>query len=710
MTNVQWHLLRLIQEIDELCNDSKGEIEYFLADYLALAAFRGEGFPKKAYQACLMMSEASFIAFQKTSIQRFGDARCFEKLDALHYRYVDNSSLLLDINVDVPWSYHGVAIDIKILQSVNEDRSWVRYEHPNGKIIKLPSKHFSAKSVSVFEGVPLPRVADIDFYMSVLCGRNWYTRKWPYVVRTESTKTFYDPVIPWKHFIERSEVAQFVGPDYKTAALNYNRKRRRRNAALDKVGGYRLLVDLTGDRFDYWERLYPRKAEVLKLAAENDLEALTMILRPYLERLEWYWKQGLTLVFDVDIFEAIKPLLQKRFGVNFLKKFTSAIPQEHEESISDYLRRQGVRHPLLAEDPEHLSFNPIDCEITSLSWRADNIEFSCRLKGAHLENDVMFSLEDDATGIPLIQIPCMGRRKSAEEISIDFGLDLKSVSDACVAQELIEKRKVRALRFILRIGKSSTRLVFGHKRVSGVFGNFISSAYQNEQVVLIPEEIDHGNLVFWLLPSQADALCTSVCGSPKARTKRPLLSGFLTRALEDLDFTAAHELLIDRSYLQHIDFFYHGADILASWGPENGKCLLETNATHLMQFQTPTLVRAGEKYFLKGPQADPIQSDIPAGFSGNILLQSLSAPCRIIGITIMNDYFKVLLVKKHEQFISYRVSADRAQSLDQKQGQKLVLGDELWRAYIKVTFIGSTRLFSLPAICSKNNHSLVDLK
>lgn len=635
MTDVQKHLLKLLREVDEISNNSEGKIVYFLADYLAWMGFHNKGFAGKVYQAQIMMTKSSFDSFQKDVRRQFGKSRLLEKLDYLHYRYVDNESLLLDTNGNVPWDQHGVAIDIKILWELESGDGFL-YKLPNGKNIELPVQLLSGQKRCIFEDVDLPQVEDLHFYLSALCGCNWMTAKWPYAVRTESRKSYYDSQISWRSFIKRTKVMQLVESDYgyeDIGGREYSCRRKEQQSTINKAAQYRRLIDLTGHRFDYWELFYPHKAEILRLAAENDFEALALMLKSYLEQLEKCWRHGETLVFDLDVHEAIKPLLDKRLGEESAKAFSDAIPKEHRQNISDYLVEQGVTHPLLATGLKSPSFDVPDCEITSLVRERNELTISGKLRARQLGDNIELLLENDVCKTSVFQVPLTFECSTEGDKQFVCDVNMKEIVDSREVKELLSAGGVHALRFVLRSKSAGIRLVLGSSEESGIIDNFAAFAYQDEHAVVVPEKTTYGNLIFWLLAPQGTDIHTLNCGHPVLRKHHSLYGNFLLSALADIDFSSAQALIANKDCLKSVAFSYEERAIQALWNCDTSRSI-KVSVTHLLYVQVDSFVRKGRHHFLQGKIVIPAHEDVSSKVLLSVLLQPLAPLKRLTKIDV----------------------------------------------------------------------------
>ena len=639
MTDVQKHLLKLLKEIDEISTNSEGKITYFLADHLAWMAHHNKGFAGKGYQAPIMMTQSSFDAFQEVVAQNFETSRSFERLNYLHYRYVDNESLMFDIGRKLPWSQYGVAIDIKILWEVGP-RDGFLYRLPTGKNAQFPLQLFSAQKRHPFEDTDLPQVEDIYFYLSALCGCDWASSEWPYAIRTESHKSYYDPQIPWESFMERSKVIQLIESDYGRIGVErdeYGHKREERQTAINKAAQYRRLIDLTGYHFDYWELFYPRKQEILKLEAENDFEALAKMLDSYLKQLEECWEHGESLVFDRDIFKAIEPLLKKRFGAEFLEEFKESLLEEYNQNLDEYLHEQKTSHLLLERAISFSSQEPFVCKITSLKWEHDDLIFAGEMSGNQLRDDLKLFIESDVCATSILSVPIDFRERSASSGRFSCRVNMEEIVNACLENGLVTEGGVHALRFVIRSKEGDFRLIFGNRRSGGLFDTFVASAYQNEHAILVPEETSwgspSGSFMLWLFNPKGTSIHSSVCGRPVAREQRQPFSNLLTRALSDFDFVAAKSLITDENHLDSLSFSYDSKRIQVSW-KYSEESSIEAPATHLLRLKMDSFVKREKCYFLQGTLTVPTSGDISSDLSAAILLHSESSSKKLLKVNV----------------------------------------------------------------------------
>lgn len=87
--------------------------------------------------------------------------------------------------------------------------------------------------------------------------------------------------------------------------------------------------------------------EPVELSSAEELE---LRLKPFLSKVEYYYKKGLGFSFDEDVLQLALPILRKRHGDGYVEKLLKMMPEEYRtESVEDILRANGVDHPLLRD-------------------------------------------------------------------------------------------------------------------------------------------------------------------------------------------------------------------------------------------------------------------------------------------------------------------------------------------------------------------------
>lgn len=121
MTDVQLVLLKLLREIDQICE--KEQIDYFLADHTAFYAYMKNRFTSKVYEANVLMTQEDALKFCKVVQTLAPKNRTLEslktnkKMPGCYFRYTDENTLLMDL--DTTYGYYqsyGIGVNIRILQ------------------------------------------------------------------------------------------------------------------------------------------------------------------------------------------------------------------------------------------------------------------------------------------------------------------------------------------------------------------------------------------------------------------------------------------------------------------------------------------------------------------------------------------------------------------------------------------------------------------
>lgn len=336
--------MNLLHEIDETCTQE--QIPYVCVDRLAWQAYKFHEFRDGTFDA--------YIAIPAEHVERLRSLLSTrENRDFEEYRhrgmrilrYIDKRTFYRDLRDTRRLSKPGIAIDIRILDFKGSEHA--AYWFGARKLTFARKTFFPAKRYE-FEGMSLPIPADYDVFFTKIVGKDWRTSSYKGLIRKDDLEALCDTSLPYEQALKLPQLKKALKlRRFKHRPL-FNELQKKRSPVEKRALRYRKARSLSTRRFLYWEQLYPQKAEIAKLLDAKDYESLESLLDAYLKDLHDYaQKWGYGMYLDRDIFEASKPIIIKRYGLDFFEKYDKAIPEKHRKDIDVYLRENGIDHPLL---------------------------------------------------------------------------------------------------------------------------------------------------------------------------------------------------------------------------------------------------------------------------------------------------------------------------------------------------------------------------
>ncbi len=340
-------LMKLLHEIDEAC--ALAGIPYACVDRLAWQAYKFHEFRDGTFDAYIAISaEDEDRLRQLLSAREDRDFEEYRRRGMRILRYIDKQTFYRDLRDTRRLSKPGIAIDIRILDFNGAGHA--AYWFGARKLMVSRESFFPAKRYE-FEGMSLPIPANYDDFFTKIVGKDWRTSSYKGIIRKDDLEALCDITLPYEQALELPQLR-------KTLKLNrfkhrplFNELQKKRSPVEKKAFQYRKARSFSARRFFHWEQLYPRKEEIAALLSAGSYEELENLLDSYLKDLHEYakkWNYGMYL--DHDIFEASKPIIIQRYGLEFFEKYDKAIPDGHRKDIDVYLRENGIDHPLLKQD------------------------------------------------------------------------------------------------------------------------------------------------------------------------------------------------------------------------------------------------------------------------------------------------------------------------------------------------------------------------
>lgn len=99
------------------------------------------------------------------------------------------------------------------------------------------------------------------------------------------------------------------------------------------ISGYYDILDRTVDRFRLYCKYYPQKEALLEMEKNGQTAQLREELSEYIELIDRYYRLGLGLCFDKEIFELTLRLMSSEFGSSYADSVRAEVPAKHLESL-----------------------------------------------------------------------------------------------------------------------------------------------------------------------------------------------------------------------------------------------------------------------------------------------------------------------------------------------------------------------------------------
>lgn len=120
MTEIQEKLLELLEEIDEIC--VKNNLNYFLAEKVALSAYRSHIFETEFTDIVIYMTYIDFLKFRNEVLKNNNESRSIDSIldnetyPDMSFRYVNDETLYISLESDLGVKRNGIYIKVKILR------------------------------------------------------------------------------------------------------------------------------------------------------------------------------------------------------------------------------------------------------------------------------------------------------------------------------------------------------------------------------------------------------------------------------------------------------------------------------------------------------------------------------------------------------------------------------------------------------------------
>lgn len=193
------------------------------------------------------------------------------------------------------------------------------------------------KDTVVLEGVEFPIFGLIDNYLKKAFNSSSIKTAKPKYLRP-SASLLVSTHVSYQKYLER---AKEMGVDFK--AVNRNQQKldklkKQVSADNKKIEKYYAIVARTEKRFALYEQYMPMKKLLLKLHEEQRYEELNELLHPYRSALWTFYKKGLGLCFDKEIFELTMEILRMEGSYSYVQKLREMVPAQHWEpmKVTDY--------------------------------------------------------------------------------------------------------------------------------------------------------------------------------------------------------------------------------------------------------------------------------------------------------------------------------------------------------------------------------------
>ena len=109
------------------------------------------------------------------------------------------------------------------------------------------------------------------------------------------------------------------------------------------------IIEITYDRFRYYDQYCNDKERHMEMFRNGEYEALRSELSEYIDSLEFYSRRNLAICFDADYLGMALKIIKDKNGLAMARKILDSVKREHLESVGEYLKRLETGEPLNME-------------------------------------------------------------------------------------------------------------------------------------------------------------------------------------------------------------------------------------------------------------------------------------------------------------------------------------------------------------------------
>lgn len=361
MTKEQGHLLQLLAEFHQICGQLN--IPYYLIGHQLLLAERKEGIRGYEADIAMFLDDWKIMedAAKKTGKYDTEFAPDFDSSGSGYFRFVDRSTLMLDLDCYGEYSKPGVAINVFIFQKNRRGhrlrRAMNRQQKVQSELVKYNSSRRKGR-VSVSEGslkrirarveqgsagkkdglchlvergrmITLKR-SELGRGKSVLYNdvtldafqkttpylKRRFGENWKDVVpdfRIETYRCVFSKHVAYEEYLEQVRKNGISLADLSEIDRRYSRDL----AAFERLveeeeAGWSKTLFLAGERFRLWKKYMPMKERLQEFFQKERYDQVDLFLQDYVRTLEEYLeKAGVVICFDEDILNMVIALYRR---------------------------------------------------------------------------------------------------------------------------------------------------------------------------------------------------------------------------------------------------------------------------------------------------------------------------------------------------------------------------------------------------------------
>ena len=355
MTAIQGKLFQLLSEFDSICHDLG--IRYYVVGHQLLRAMQGKGV--SGYGVDIAMFPEEFDVFS-SNYEGYADNRAIESyrdnpnMPGMFHRYVDTSTLLLDLDFYNSYQLFGVAISIFMIRKDDSAAQMLlKRESEMSKIIgaalkSTAGKHIRRQSVksngianrmlrnlaerkagncktvlNLLDADPVHcpegfwdevgsctilgnkyrTVSDPSAYLVYQYGDEWASVDPP--VRKETYMCPRSISLPFRDYLDSIRTADYDNEffDLRREYLDVCKNEMASLNAKEKEGWQVLFV--TAERMRLRNRYSPMKEKLLMEWERGNHDYTMLLLGDYRKAVDEYMAKGIALCFDADIWEML---------------------------------------------------------------------------------------------------------------------------------------------------------------------------------------------------------------------------------------------------------------------------------------------------------------------------------------------------------------------------------------------------------------------
>jgi phosphorylcholine metabolism protein LicD len=399
MTEIQEVQLKLLLELDTLFNTNG--ISYFLVDSTAYYAVKKHKLPPNAQSLNIAIKSSDFTRLIEIFTHDLPDDRSFEtlynepNLSSSYIRYIDESTLMLDLVNYNEVGKPGIAINICIARPVPKSRmissfvgaleySWRLYHlkpkemHLRKRLLctamAFATKLLGRKNVAriVYRVVskqykstgkyilvdPISESRGIRYHHRIFEKQAYVTIENISLPIPEAVRSYFSHRFEKKQKLLVNDYRKITFKCITSTQISYHEYIKRAkfdgiisNSILKKIRKYEMyesyyFVPYEVERERIWSiiersemryclnKVYSNKKDTLEaLRSKGDYYMLHLELAEYIDALKYFSKRGLGLCFDSEIFAYAEDLLRHEGRYKYARKLRKLIPPEHMEAI-----------------------------------------------------------------------------------------------------------------------------------------------------------------------------------------------------------------------------------------------------------------------------------------------------------------------------------------------------------------------------------------